>query len=179
MPTDRLRRARLAFAIIIGLLTFLLGSLYHEVKQKDREIAGLTAINKTVVDKLADILTHVVSTEKAAIEAGQTPAVRVEDILAEVKGIDQSLIDKALSQAYKTVTRGAPGPPGPQGPAGPPGKPAANSTSSSTTAPGGTTSTTRAPASSTTTTTTRRSTTTTTRPCALGLLGACLLKGAP
>lgn len=168
-------RRQWSYAVLIGLIVFLLGSLYHELHVKDRAIASLTQSNQTVVDKLAEILGHVITTETAAIEAGQTPTVRIEDVLAQIKGVDQTIIDQALQKAYKQVGRGATGPQGPPGPAGP----AASSTT--TTRPAGsTTSTPPAPAttttSATTTTTRPAATTTTTRPCTLRLLGACLLR---
>lgn len=172
MTLDRIYRARIAFAILIGLIVFLLGSLYHEVKVKDRSIAALTQSNQTVVVKLSEIFTHVIGAETAALDAGQTPTLRIEDILAQIKGVDQGIIDEALKKAYTQVARGATGPQGPAGPAGP------AASTSTTTGLAGTTTTTQRPTTTTssTTTTTRPTTTTTTRPCALGLLGACLVR---
>lgn len=156
-------RRRYALAIILGLIVFLLGSLYREVKAKDVEIARLAAINKTVVDKLTDIFTHVLSAETAAEEAGQTPKVRIGDIIEQIKGVDQSLITEAIHQAELNVAKE---------------QTSATTTTaptrvSSTTTTVRATSTTQAPTTTTRAppTTTSTSTTTTTRPCAAVLLG--------
>lgn len=170
-------RRRIAFAVLIGLIVFLLGSLQHQAKRRDEAVAALQRTNEAVVNKLAEVLERTIRAEQAALEVQQTPLVRVEDIIAQVKGIDQALIDEALQKAYKAVAS-TPGPAGPtgatgaRGPVGPPGTAA-----TTTTAPASTTTTTRAPPRPTTTSSTTRPTTTTTRPCALGLLGACVLRG--
>lgn len=175
MPTDRISRARIAFAVLMGIVVFLLGSLYREVKERDARIAQLVAVNQTVVDKLADVLAHTIAAEQAALEAGKTPTVRVEDVLAQVKGVDQALIDQALEKAYNQVARGKTGATGPAGPAGPQGPPGTTATTAAST----TSSTARAPTTTTTrptTTTTSSSSTTTTTRCSVSLLGACLLR---
>jgi len=171
-------RRRIAFATLIGLIVFLLGSLQHQAKRRDEAVAALQKANEAVVNKLAEVLERTIRAEQAALEVQQTPLVRVEDVIAQVKGIDQSLIDEALQKAYKAVasTPGPAGPTGATGARGPVGP--AGTAATSTTAPAGTTSTTRAPPASTTTSTSS-TTTTTTRPCALGLLGACVLRGPP
>lgn len=179
MPTDRISRARLAFAVLMGLIVFLLGSLYQGVKQRDRRIAQLVAVNETVVDKLADVLAHTIAAEKAALEAGQTPAVRVEDILDQVKGVDQALIDQALQKAYNQVARGPTGPTGRAGPTGPQGPPGTSTpaASTTTTTAAATSTTARPPPSSSTTSSSSTTTTTTTAPpCTVRLLGVCLVK---
>lgn len=165
------RRARIAVAVIVGLVVFLLASLAHEVRAKDRQLDRLAAAQQTVVDKLADVFAHTLAAEKAALEAGQTPAVRLEDVLAQVRGVDQSVVTEALQKAYKAVS----GPPGPAGPQGPPGPAAAATTT--TTAATTTTSTTRpAPATTTTRPTPSSTTTTTGRRCTAYLAGVCLLE---
>lgn len=174
MRVDGFTRARIGFAVLIGLIVFLLGSLYHQSKERASAVQSLQRTNQTVVDKLAEVLERTIRAEQAALNAQQTPSVRIEDVLTQVKGIDQALIDQALQKAYRAVSTN-PGPPGPPGPAGPPGttvttRPAPTTTT--TAAPGGTTTSTQPQPTSTTT-----STTTTTRPCAVGLLGVCLIGG--
>lgn len=172
-------RRRIAFAVLMALIVFLLGSLYHEVRVKDRDIAHLATVQRTITDKLAEILAHTLQAEQAALEAGQTPTVSLEDVLAQVKGVDQSIIDDALAKAYRAVasTPGAAGATGARGPAGPAGPPGAAAAPSTPAAPAGTTTTTRpAPSTTSSSTSTTARPTPTTRPCTLGLLGACLAK---
>lgn len=168
-------RARLSFAILIGLIVFLLGSLYHEVKAKDQQIAKLTASNQTIVNKLADIFTHTLQAEHAALVAGESSSVNVNAIIDQIKGVDQSIIDAALQKAYKQVATqavagktgatGATGATGSRGPQGPQGNSSSASTSSSTS----TTNTT-----SKVSTTSTSSTTTTTRSCTIKIGSICL-----
>lgn len=174
-------RAKVSFSVLIGVIVFLLGSMYHSIKIRQAQIDRLTVVNQTVVDKLTDILTHTLSAETAALEAGNTPAVRVEDIISQLKGVDQALIDEAVKNAYKNVAQGktgatgATGKTGATGPTGPSGTTATTAQATTSTAQP-TTTTTRAPP---TTTTTRPATTTTTRPCSIRVLGLGILCGQP
>lgn len=160
-------RTRVAVAILVGLVVFLLGSLVHEVQDRDRKIDRLSASNETVVSTLADVLTRVIAAEEAAKAAGKAPAVTVDDVLAKIRGLDQGIVDEALRRAQKAA-KGPPGPPGPpgrQGAAGPPGEPAVAPTTT-TTSPA--TTTTTHPAPTTTSTRSSPSNTTTTR-CAVAI----------
>ncbi len=160
-------RARLAAAVTIGLLVFLLGSMNDRLEQRDRRIGRLAAAQETVVATLAEILTRTIAAEQAALAAGQTPTVTVEAVLQRIQGLDRQIVDEALKRA-QAATQGPPGPPGPVGPRGPAGTTSTVLASTTSTRPSMTT-------TSSTTTTTRRptpsSTTTTTRPCAVQALG--------
>lgn len=140
----RYNRHQVSFAVIIFLVVFLLGSLFHELKSRDVTIARLTESNQTVIFKLSDIFVHTLAAEAAAQQAGQVPTVRVEDVIAQIKGVDQRIIDEALQKAYRDIAAQA--------------KVTASSTSTTRPASTATTATTRA----TSTTTTARATTTTT-----------------
>ena len=170
--TARGRFALVALAVLVIYLfayAIKIGEENQDLQKENRKaIASLEATNKGIVDKLADVFAQTLAAEQAAKEAGTIPQATVEHIVQSLKGyVDPTLVAEALKRAKVAVK-------GDQGPAGPPG-PTSMATASSTT----TTTTTAPPAPSTTTTTMRRgppTTTTTTRPCALGLLGSCLVR---
>lgn len=148
-------RHQIAFAVLMGLIVFLLGSLFHALKERDASIAKLTAQNHTVVTKLTEIFEHTLAAETAATAAGQKPVANVQDVLNEIRGVDQAIIDAALAQAYRDIAAQQKATQG-------------STTSSTRPASTATTATTRAAITTTTarptTTTTARATTTTKAP---------------